>query len=81
MSVPDLIALPREKDEYQNDVEFAAILREVELAFEADIYPQLIKRGSSGSYFIRDRESVSVLIGVCCVVSWSVGQFGRRGQE
>ncbi len=54
---PHFIMYPTDKN-YQNDVEFATIIHEAELALENGILPELIKRGSSGAYFSKNREGV-----------------------
>ena len=45
----------------QNDLEFSAIIHEAELAIENGIRPELSKRGSSGCYFVKNRDTVSNL--------------------
>ena len=47
--------------QYQNDLEFSAIIHEAELAIENGIRPELSKRGSSGCYFVKNRDTVSNL--------------------
>lgn len=39
---------------FPEDPEFNEIIRQVEVAFEAEIYPERIVQGSSGSYFVKD---------------------------
>lgn len=43
-----------------DDPEFAAIIRSVEQAIDNDILPQRIYQGSSGSYFVKNKEGVSI---------------------
>lgn len=40
------------------DQEFGGIVRAAESAIEANILPQMITQGSSGSYFVKDVENV-----------------------
>jgi hypothetical protein len=42
-----------------NDPEFAAIIRAAEQAIDCGVYPERIYQGSSGSYFVHDKEKVS----------------------
>lgn len=44
-----------------DDPEFAAIIRTVEQAIDAGILPQRIYQGSSGSYFVKNKEGVSII--------------------
>lgn len=44
-----------------DDPEFAAIIRSVEQAIDHGILPQRIYQGSSGSYFVKNKEGVSGL--------------------
>jgi len=46
-----------------DDPEFAAIIRSVEQAIDHGILPQRIYQGSSGSYFVKNKEGVS-----CCIL-------------
>ena len=48
--------------QYQNDLEFSVVIHEAELAIENDIRPELSKRGSSGCYFVKNRDAVSTSI-------------------
>ncbi len=58
---PDVVNFPQDTAcrQYQSDVEFSAVIHEAELAIEAEIRPQLSKQGSSGCYFVKNRENVS----------------------
>ena len=62
VSPPDLIVPLPIEHQYQHDTEFSTDLYEVEVAIDSGIYPELIHQGSSGSYFARDRNLVSI----CC---------------
>ena len=42
-----------------NDPEFAAIIRAAEQAIDCGVYPERIYQGSSGSYFVHNKEKVS----------------------
>ena len=54
-----IVMYPNEKN-YQTDVEFATAIHETELAIQHGLLPQLSKKGSSGCYFVHNRESVSI---------------------
>lgn len=43
---------------FPEDTEFSAIIREAEMALDAGQNPSLIQKGTSGCYFIKDREGV-----------------------
>ena len=43
----------------QLDVEFGGVLREVELAIDEGVTPELSELGSSGCYFVKERKQVS----------------------
>ena len=45
---------------YNQDKEFAKILKDVESAIENGIYPERIVQGSSGSYFVKNTSGVSL---------------------
>lgn len=59
VSGSQIVVYPNEKN-YQSDVEFAAVIHETELAVQYGILPQLSRKGSSGCYFVHNRESVSM---------------------
>ena len=42
------------------DPQFSALVRQVEDAITAGVHPQRISQGSSGSYFVRNMDSVCV---------------------
>ena len=46
---------------FPEDVEFSEIIKEVELAIDTNILPERIYQGSSGSYFVKNRNLVSFL--------------------
>ena len=43
-----------------SDPEFNSIVRAAEYAIDSGVYPQRIYQGSSGSYFVRDKDRVSL---------------------
>lgn len=43
---------------FPDDPEFTKIIRQVEDAIEAGVYPELIAQGSSGSYFAKNGKGV-----------------------
>lgn len=43
-----------------NDPEFNAIIRAAEQAIDSGVFPERIYQGSSGSYFVHNKERVSV---------------------
>lgn len=47
---------------FPEDPEFNEIIRQVEVAFEAEIYPERIVQGSSGSYFVKDVNSKKIAV-------------------
>jgi len=53
----ELLMLPPDQGEY--DYEFANMIFEAQYAVDVGIEPELITSGSSGSYFLRNREKVS----------------------
>ncbi len=62
---PDVINFTQESTakQYANDLEFSAVIHESELAIESGVRPELSKRGSSGCYFVKSREDVSMCRG------------------
>ncbi|KAF3827813.1 hypothetical protein GH733_001048 [Mirounga leonina] len=44
----------RERNEFPEDPEFEAVVRQAEVAIERCIFPERIYQGSSGSYFVKD---------------------------
>ena len=56
---PDYTIYPPEPN-YQASVEFSCLMQEAELAIEHGLPPVLSKQGSSGCYFVRSREDVSI---------------------
>lgn len=48
----------RERNEFPEDPEFEAVVRQAELAIERCIFPERIYQGSSGSYFVKDPQGV-----------------------
>ena len=46
-------------NEYPDDAQYTGVVLEAEMAVEAGIFPQRIKQGSSGSYFVSDTSRVS----------------------
>uniref|UniRef100_A0A8D1KAK3 Phosphatidylinositol 4-kinase type 2 n=1 Tax=Sus scrofa TaxID=9823 RepID=A0A8D1KAK3_PIG len=51
----------RERNEFPEDPEFEAVVRQAELAIERCIFPERIYQGSSGSYFVKDPQGVVYL--------------------
>ena len=47
---------------FPEDPQFEEIVRQAEDAIEHNVYPIRIYQGSSGSYFVKNREGVSILI-------------------
>jgi len=45
---------------WPNDPEFTELIREAELAVDHGVFPQRIYQGSSGSYFVKNREGVTI---------------------
>lgn len=50
----------RERNDFPEDPEFEVVVRQAEVAIECCIYPERIYQGSSGSYFVKDSQGVSV---------------------
>ena len=48
------------RNDFPEDPNFTVIVRQGENAIESGIYPQRIKQGSSGSYFVKNSEGVSL---------------------
>ena len=46
---------------FPDDAAFTALMREAELALDAGLKPRLSQKGTSGCYFILDREQVGML--------------------
>jgi hypothetical protein len=46
---------------FPDDPDFTNLVREAEAAIDQEIYPERITQGSSGSYFVKDSESVCIL--------------------
>jgi hypothetical protein len=61
----------RERNEFPEDPEFEAVVRQAELATERGIFPERIYQGSSGSYFVKDPQGVRA----------GRGPAARRGPE
>jgi len=56
---------PENSADYNNfpdDVEYSNLLNEAEQAIEQGIAPLRISRGSSGSYFVKNRDGVCILL-------------------
>jgi len=45
---------------FPDDPDFTALLREAEMAIEQEFYPERISQGSSGSYFVKATDQVSL---------------------
>ncbi|ELU06765.1 hypothetical protein CAPTEDRAFT_152761 [Capitella teleta] len=59
-SVPDLIGIAEIQNYQSGEVDFAILINETELAIEEGVRPELIKAGSSGSYWIRSRNAKTI---------------------
>ena len=44
-----------------DDQEFARMVRTAESTIEAGVLPQMIAQGSSGSYFVKNQDNVSII--------------------
>jgi len=51
---------------FPDDVEYSSLLNEAEQAIEHGIYPQRIKQGSSGSYFVKNHNGVRLFVVKFC---------------
>jgi len=49
-----------ENDEFADDPEFTELVRQAELAADQGVFPQRIYQGSSGSYFVKNLEGVTI---------------------
>lgn len=49
---------------FPNDPEFAALIRELEIAIDSGVKPDLSYKGTSGCYFIKDKYGVFIDISV-----------------
>ena len=47
---------------FPDDPEYQSIITRVEKAIERQVYPERIKQGSSGSYFSKTLDGVSILL-------------------
>ena len=56
------------RNDFPEDPSFTVIVRQGEHAIESGIYPQRIKQGSSGSYFVKNSEGVSLTNSRWCKV-------------
>lgn len=56
---------PVSYNNFPKDPKFAAIVREVELSIEHGIQPILSAKGTSGCYFVQDREQVQEVVVLC----------------
>ncbi|KAM5271985.1 phosphatidylinositol 4-kinase type 2-alpha [Ctenodactylus gundi] len=52
----------RERNEFPEDPEFEAVVRQAELAIERCIFPERIYQGSSGSYFVKDPQGKIIAV-------------------
>jgi phosphatidylinositol 4-kinase type 2 len=48
------------ENNFPEDPDYASVIRQAELAIEHAVYPMRISQGSSGSYFVKDPEGVSL---------------------
>lgn len=59
--VPEISVYPTCDESNPADAEFVGLVYESLLAIESGVQAELIKAGSSGSYFVKDRNKVSYL--------------------
>ncbi|XP_012509904.1 PREDICTED: phosphatidylinositol 4-kinase type 2-alpha [Propithecus coquereli] len=52
----------RERNEFPEDPEFEAMVRQAEVAIERCIFPERIYQGSSGSYFVKDLQGKIIAV-------------------
>ncbi|XP_059516981.1 phosphatidylinositol 4-kinase type 2-alpha isoform X2 [Myotis daubentonii] len=52
----------RERNEFPEDPEFEAVVRQAEVAIERCIFPERIYQGSSGSYFVKDPQGKIIAV-------------------
>uniref|UniRef100_F6WAF7 Phosphatidylinositol 4-kinase type 2 n=1 Tax=Equus caballus TaxID=9796 RepID=F6WAF7_HORSE len=52
----------RERNEFPEDPEFEAVVRQAERAIERCIFPERIYQGSSGSYFVKDLQGKIIAV-------------------
>ncbi len=58
-SMPDILMVKLEGHEAQcSDVQYTALFHEAKMAIDQDFTPELIRAGSSGSYVLKNRQSV-----------------------
>ena len=67
----------RERNEFPEDPEFEAVVRQAEVAIERCIFPERIYQGSSGSYFVKDPQGVRAGWGPRPPASGRVGLSGE----
>ena len=77
--------------EYQgnhfDDPEFTAIIHSAEQAIDVGILPERIYQGSSGSYFVKDKEgvrfqsSLRIFVSVCLLFTTCLSAAQRRGPK
>ena len=58
----EVIDGPIAYNSFANDPEFGGFVREVEVAIEAGINPKLSVKGTSGCYFVKNKEQVFVCV-------------------
>ncbi|BFZ01304.1 hypothetical protein BsWGS_04342 [Bradybaena similaris] len=56
------ISGPINYNNFPNDPEFAAFVREVEIALDLGLKPQLSEKGTSGCYFVTDRHQKTIAV-------------------
>lgn len=64
----------REQNEFPEDPEFEAVVRQAEKAIERNIFPERIYQGSSGSYFVKDPQGVRAGWGPRAPAAGTVGR-------
>ncbi|GFO01568.1 phosphatidylinositol 4-kinase type 2-beta [Plakobranchus ocellatus] len=56
----EAISGPIGYNSFPNDPEFAVLVRDVEVALDSGIKPQLSPKGTSGCYFVKDKHEVTM---------------------
>ena len=57
----EAISGPIGYNSFPNDPDFAALVRDVEVALDSGLKPQLSPKGTSGCYFVKDKNQVNEL--------------------
>lgn len=54
---------------FSDDPEFSSVVREAECAIDQEIFPERIIKGSSGSYFVKNRQMVCYFTHIICSIN------------